>query len=320
VDARELGRSGLAVSVVGLGGFELGSGDTTEGYPTLESAETAIRAALDSGMNWIDTAEAYFDSGNESFVGELLRKMRLGVDELMISSKLLPGPEGTGFRATEVHEGFRASLVRLGRTELDIYLLHAPDETGVPLEETWGAMSELVDDGLVKAIGLSNFTLDDVRLCHALRAVDVVQDGLSLIDHLDNREMFERCRELEIGVVVYEPLGSGTMSGKSLDSIREAWAEFAGWGFYKRLLAGENGDRSAALVDALRVVAAEQEISLPQLAIAWVLHQGGVTAALAGSANPDHVRANAAAAELELPQAVLGRLEELIPLGPTFGN
>ncbi|HKC77685.1 MAG TPA: aldo/keto reductase, partial [Gaiellaceae bacterium] len=96
--------------------------------------------------------------------------------------------------------------------------------------------------------------------------------------------------------------------------------EWSEWGFYKRLLEGANGDRSAALVDAIRPVAEEQGVTVPQLAIGWVLHQDGVTAALAGSANPEHVRANAAAADVELPQAVLDRLEELIPLGPTAAN
>lgn len=320
MDCRTLGGSGLSVSVVGLGGVELGDGESGSGWASAESAAASIRATLDSGVNWIDTAEAYFETRNESFIGELLRGMGVGPDELLISSKLLPKPDGTGFRAGEVHEGFRASLARLGRDSLDVYLLHAPDETGVPLEETWGAMSELVDGGLARAIGLSNFAFDDVRRCHVQRRVDLVQDGLSLVDHLGNRDVFARCRELDIGVVVYEPLGSGTLSGKPIDALREAWAEWSEWGFYQRLLAGKNGEKSAALVDALRPIAEECAISVPQLAIAWVLHQAGVTATLAGSSNPEHVRANAAAAEVELPQAALDQLEALVQLGPTIDN
>lgn len=317
MNRRELGQSGLSVSTVGLGGYELGSGDTANGEPTLEAATGAVRAALDAGVTWIDTAEAYHDEGNESFIGDVLRQAGVSDAELQVSSKLWPQPDGTGFRASEVHEGCRASLARLGRDHLDIYLLHAPDETGVPVEETWGAMGELVEQGLAGAIGLSNFTADDVLRCHSQRAVDFVQDGLSLADHLDNREVFTRWRGHGIGVVVYEPLGSGILSGRSVEAVRETWADWVESGFYKRLLAGENGAKSATLVEALRSVAEEQGISTPQLAIAWVLHQDGVTAALAGSANPDHVRSNAAAAAVELPQSVLDRLEELIPLGPT---
>jgi aryl-alcohol dehydrogenase-like predicted oxidoreductase len=319
MDQRAIGRDGLSVSVVGLGGFELGGGDTAGGDPSFDAAADAVRAALDAGVDWLDTAEAYHDTANEAFIGELLKRLGIGADELRLSSKLLPGPAGTGFRAGEVRRGCEASLGRLGRDRLDIYLLHAPDETGVPLEETWGAMNDLVEQGLVRAIGLSNFAAEDVMRCHALRPVDLVQDGLSLVDHLDNRELFVRCRELGVGVVVYEPLGSGTLSGKSIEEIRTGWADYTEWGFYKRLLAGENGERSAALVAALRPLAEEHGVSVPQLAIAWVLHQNGVTAALAGSTNPAHVRANAAAGELRLSESTLSRLEDAIPLGPIVG-
>ena len=219
-----------------------------------------------------------------------------------------------------MRQGCRASLARLGRDRLDSYLLHEPDETGVPLEETWGAMGELVEEGLVWAIGLSNYTVDDVARCHALRAVDLVQDGLSLVDHLDNRKLFARCRELGSGAVVYEPLGSGVLGGKPIDELREEWADWSEFGFYKRLLAGENEDKSAALVAALRPVADHLGVTVPQLAIAWVLHQEGVSAVLAGSAKPQHVRANAAAAALRLPASALAELETLVALGPTISG
>jgi aryl-alcohol dehydrogenase-like predicted oxidoreductase len=105
--------------------------------------------------------------------------------------------------------------------------------------------------------------------------------------------------------------------GKPIDQIRQAWADWSEFGFYKRLLAGENGDKSAALVAALRPIADQLGVTVPQLAIAWVLQQEGVSAVLAGSAKPQHVRANAAAAELHLTTSALAELEELIPLGPT---
>ena len=142
MEHRVLGGSGLAISAVGLGGVELCGGDTSSGGPTLDEATAAVEAAIDAGVNWIDTAESYYDY---------------------------------------------------------------PDDTGVPLEETWGAMTELVDAGRVRAIGLSNYEMNSVEGCNAQRLVDVVQDGLSLVDHLDNRKSFARCGELGIGVVVYEP-------------------------------------------------------------------------------------------------------------------
>jgi len=315
MEYRTLGSDGLGVSVIGLGGVELGSGDTTRGEPSAKEAAKAVAVGLDAGMNWLDTAEAYHDTGNEAFIGEVLGLVRR--ERVLLSTKLLPKPNGTGFRAEEVRQGCRASLARLRCDCLDIYLLHAPDETGVPLEETWGAMSGLAEEGLVRAIGLSNFALEDIERCNAWRKVDLVQDGLSLVDHLDNRELFLRLDDLGIGVVVYEPIGSGALSGRPIEEIREVWADWSEAPVFKRLLEGENGEKSASLVAALRPVAERHRVSVPQLAVAWVLHQGGVTAALAGSSNPEHVRANAAAADLELDEDALAELEALISLGPT---
>jgi len=315
METRPLGTTALEVSVVGLGGVELCGGDSSQGEPTLAEATAAVEAALESGINWIDTAEAYYEGRNEAFIGQVLKQWD---DDLLVATKVSPSPDGTGFRREEVSAACRASLERLGRDVVDLYVLHYPDETGVPLEETWGALAELVDEGLVRAIGLSNYPLEDVERCHAQRPVDVVQDGLSLVDHLDNRASIARCGELGISVVVYEPLGSGTLTGRSIDEVREAWADWSEFGFYKRLLAGTNGERSAALVDAIRPIARRLAVSVPQLAIAWVLQQAGVTAALAGSRNPEHVRQNARAGELDVPPNVLEELEQVIPLGPTI--
>jgi aryl-alcohol dehydrogenase-like predicted oxidoreductase len=103
----------------------------------------------------------------------------------------------------------------------------------------------LVDEGLVRAIGLSNYPIEEVERSHAQRPVDVIQDGLSLVDHLDNRDLIRRCGQLGIGVVVYEPLGSGTLSGRSIAEVREAWSDWSEFDFYKRLLAGTNGEKSS---------------------------------------------------------------------------
>jgi aryl-alcohol dehydrogenase-like predicted oxidoreductase len=314
MEKRPLGATSLQISVVGLGGVEFRGGDPSLGEPTLAEAAAAVAAALGSGVNWLDTAEAYYEQRNETFIGRLLSRID---GELLVATKVAPAPDGTGFRREEVHAACRASLDRLGRDVIDVYFLHHPDASGVPLEETWGGLAELVDQGLVRAIGLSNYRLEDIGRCHAQRPVDVVQDGLSLVDHLDNREAIRRCGELGIGVVVYEPLGSGTLSGRSIGEVRDAWADWSRSGFYRRLLAGANGEQSAALVDAIRPIAEREGLSVPQLAIAWVLHQEGVTAAIAGSRNAEHVRQNASAGSLELSPGVLEELERVIPLGPT---
>jgi aryl-alcohol dehydrogenase-like predicted oxidoreductase len=319
MELRPLGRSGVSVSTVGLGGFELGpeEGDT----PDLDRAVAVIEAAVDVGSNWLDTSENYLETRNEALVGAALGVVR---DEILVATKVAPGSAGTGggsgFRPDQVHAACRASLRRLGRDRIDVYFLHWPDETGVPLEETWGAMSELVDVGLVRAIGLSNYGLADVVRCHSQRPVDSVQTGLSLIDYLHDRDLIARCGELGIGVVIYEPLASGILSDKTSEQVLATWQ--GAWlesSFFERLLAPGKAERSFAVADAIRPIAARVGVTVAQVAIAWVLHQPGVSSAIAGSRDGRHVRENAEAASVDLADA-LDELEALIPLGPAFGG
>jgi aryl-alcohol dehydrogenase-like predicted oxidoreductase len=316
---RPLGRSGVTVSAVGLGGFELGPEDGQE--PDMERATRVVGMAIDAGINWIDTSENYNDTRNESLIGAALARIP---GEILVSSKAAPTPlltgGGSGFRREQIHEACRASLARLGRDVIDVYVLHWPDDTGVPLEETWGAMSELADAGLVRAIGLSNYELVDVERCHKQRPVDVVQDGLSLIDYLDARESFARCGELGIGVVAYEPVASGILAGKTQEEVLSFWT--GPWlesAFYRRLLGPGRVERSFAVADGMRPIAARLGATVAQVAIAWVLQQRGVTAAIAGSSNGRHVRENAEASRLDLSDAI-DELDALVPLGPAFAS
>jgi aryl-alcohol dehydrogenase-like predicted oxidoreductase len=319
VEGRLLGRSGVPVSPVGLGGFEVGPQPGED--PNVDRAVAVITAALESGMSWLDTSENYLETRNESLLGEALA--RVG-SEVTLASKVAPGSGvtggGSGFRHDQVHAACRASLSRLGRDHLDIYFLHWPDDSGVPLDETWGAMAELADQGLVRAIGMSNYALADVERCHSQRSVDVVQVGLSLIDYLDSRAEIERCGELGIAVTVFDVLGSGILTGKTMDEVLATWTgPWVESGFYKRLLAPGKAERSFAVADGVRPIAAELGANEAQVAIAWVLHQPGVTAALAGSRSTQHTQGNALAATLDLHDA-LERVENLIPLGPAFAD
>jgi aryl-alcohol dehydrogenase-like predicted oxidoreductase len=307
----------VAVSRIGMGGYELGPepGDS----PDVGRAVSLINAALESGVNWLDTSENYLETQNESLIGAALR--RTG-DGLLIASKVAPGAGitggGSGFRRAEVHGACRESLRRLGRDHIDIYFMHWPDDTGVPLEETWGAMAELVDEGFVRAIGMSNYELEEVELCHEQRAVDAVQVGLSLIDYLDARGAIARYGELGIAVTVFDVLGSGILTGKTLEDVLALWTgPWTESGFYQRLLAPSKAERSFAVADGLRPIAARLGATVSQVALAWVLHQPGVSAALAGSRSPAHIRENARAAAVDLPR-VLAEIEDLIPLGPAF--
>ena len=319
MEARALGGSGVSVSPVGLGGFEVGPQPGE--VPDVDRAVAVIMAALEAGISWLDTSENYLETRNESLLGEALACVDR---EVTVASKVAPGSGvtggGSGFRHDQVHAACRASLRRLGRSHLDIYFLHWPDRTGVPLEETWGAMAELAELGLVRAVGMSNYALDDVERCHAQRPVDVVQVGLSLIDYLDARAEIARYGELGIAVTVFDVLGSGILTGKTMDEVLATWTgPWVESGFYKRLLAPGKAERSFAVADGLRPIAAELGATEAQVAIAWVLHQPGVTAALAGSRSPKHTRTNAGAATLDLT-GTLERIEQLIHLGPAFAD
>jgi aryl-alcohol dehydrogenase-like predicted oxidoreductase len=318
VDLRTLGSSDVSVSPVGLGGYELGGGDAARGDPSAAQAMEVVRAALAAGINWLDTSEQYYDTRNETVIGDVLQHVG---PAMLVATKLWPAPGGSGFHREGVHAGCRASLKRLRRDRIDIYFLHRPDPNGVPLDETWGAMSELVEQGLVRAIGLSNYTIEQVELCHKQRRVDVVQEGLSLIDYLHHRQPIARCGELGIGVVTFEPIAGGILTGKSLAQVREVWGEeYVAWPFYQRLLVPGKAEQSFAVADGVRPIAARFGISVAQLAIAWVLHQSGVTAALGGTRNPANVRQNAGATDVHLTPDALAELEALIPLGPTMAT
>jgi aryl-alcohol dehydrogenase-like predicted oxidoreductase len=308
----------MELTRVGLGGYELGPEPDEE--PDVANAVRVIGAAIESGVNWLDTSENYLATHNEELIGSALAE--IDDDGFLVASKAAPGSGitggGSGFRREQIHAACRGSLRRLRRDHLDVYFLHWPDDTGVPLEETWGAMGELVDAGLVRAIGLSNYSPEDVARCHAQRRVDAVQVGLSLIDYLGGRPAIAEWGQMGITVTIFEAVGSGVLTGRTLEQVRASWT--GPWlesAFYTRLLGPGNGERSFAVADGLRPIAERLGATVAQVAIAWVLHQPGVAAALAGSRSEGHTRENAGAARLHLPDDVLDELEALIPLGPT---
>jgi aryl-alcohol dehydrogenase-like predicted oxidoreductase len=319
VELRGIGGSDVQLSVVGLGGAWLGQ--EPEDQAQVARALEVVRTAADAGMNWVDTSENYFDTGNESVIGAILRGLP---DSFLVCTKLAPGAAisgcGSGFRPEQVQRGCHDSLRRLGRSHLDVYLLHWPDESGVPLEETWGAMASLVDDGVVRTIGLSNYSREDIASCHAQRPVDLIQTGLSLIDYLEDRELIAWCGANRIGVTIYEPVGSGILTETPFDQVRARWigTPWEDSAFFRRLFSLESGPRAEAVVDGLRGLAREEGATVAKLAIAWLLRQPGVTAAIAGSNSVTHTRENAEAGKLVLADATLQAIEDLIPLGPAF--
>lgn len=302
--------------MVGFGSWEAG-GTEWGPNPSDEKVVEAMRAALDAGITWLDTAEVYGDGRSEELVGRALEGRRDGV---VVATKVAPRPDGTGFRREEVRAACQASLKRLGTDHIDLYQLHWRDPD-VPVEETWEAMAALVDDGLVRAIGVSNFDRELIERCEAIRHVDSVQPHFSML-HLRNRDLIRWCGGKGIGVVAYGPLAFGLLTGAIDGDTRfdpRDWRSGRyGGSYWRALFAPGKIERSLEVVDGLRPIAERLAVSLAQLGLAWTFHQPGVTAAIAGSRNPDHVRQNAAAGDLELEEGIMAEIDELLPLGPDF--
>jgi aryl-alcohol dehydrogenase-like predicted oxidoreductase len=311
--SRGEGRVGgtLEISKVGLGGFEF------EDDPDWAGAREVLTAAIDAGIDWLDTAEQYFDGMNELTIGRALRDIGA---EMTISTKVAPAPEGSGFAAAQIRKACLTSLERLGVERVDMYLLHWPDRTGVPLQETWTSMRRLVDDGLAGHVGLSNFDREQIERCLAVGPLDLIQEGLSPIDHLETRDLAAWCSERGIAVVTYEPLANGMLAGaiRAPEDLARVVEDYEEWPIWKRLFSPSRFERSEAVADGMRAVADRLGCTIAQVAIAWNLHQPGVTATLAGTRNPAHIRADAAAASIGLTDGDLAELDALIPLGPTF--
>jgi aryl-alcohol dehydrogenase-like predicted oxidoreductase len=293
------------MSVIGFGAWEAG-GDQWGANESEETVIGAMRAGLDAGMTWIDTAEVYGKGVSERLVGRAVSDRR---DQVLVATKLGPASEGSGFRPDQVLAGCEASLGRLGIDVIDLYQLHWPDSTGVPIEDTWGAMSELQDAGKVRYIGVSNFDRGLIERCEVIRHVDSLQQEFSMLA-LDDRDLIRWCGEQGTGVVSYGPLGFGLLTGKI---TREHATSATDW---RRSDDGpftdDKLDRDLAIVEALRPIADRLAITMAQLALAWNVVQPGVTSAIAGSRDPEHARDNAAAGDVELDDKTVAEIESVL--------
>ncbi|HKN00466.1 MAG TPA: aldo/keto reductase [Candidatus Binataceae bacterium] len=312
MEKRKLGSQGLEVSELGLGCMGMsqfyGPRDDTESTATLERA-------IELGINFFDTADVYGVGHNEALVGPVLKKHR---DRVIIATKfgnqVLPdGKRAINGKPEYVRSACDASLKRLGVDYIDLYYQHRVDKK-VPIEETIGAMAELVRAGKVRYLGMSEAAAGTIRRAHAVHPISALQSEYSLWTRDYEDEVIPTLRELGIGFVPFSPLGRGFLSG----TMRELPADDMRRNVSPRF-ADENMERNLKVVDRIKEIASEKGIKPSQLALAWVLAQGQDMAPIPGTKRRTYLEENVAAASVRLSASDLKRIEEVAPKGFAAG-
>lgn len=316
MELRKLGTQGLTVSALGLGCMQMsgnyGSADEAEGIAT-------IHAALDLGINFFDTAEVYGPYENEKLVGLALKGKR---DQVIIATKfgfaIKDGrPIGTDSSPAHVKEVCDAALARLGVDHIDLFYQHRVDKN-VPIEDTVGALADLVKAGKVRYIGLSEASAATIRRAHAVHPITTLQSEYSLWERGIETEIIPTLRELGIGLVPYSPLGRGFLTGitKRADEFPE--------GDWRRVnvprFQGENFDRNLLLVEAVKEMAARKGCTSAQIALAWLLHLGKDIVPIPGTKRLAYMRENTAATDIALTPEDMQWLDERLPVGAAVGD
>jgi aryl-alcohol dehydrogenase-like predicted oxidoreductase len=317
MERRILGQEGLPVSAIGFGCMSLGIADVySSSVRDDESAVALVRRALDLGVTFLDTANVYGDS--ELKVGKALAGRRMGV---VLATKFgiiadSPGVNrGVDGRPAHVYASCEASLRRLGVDHIDLYYVHRVDPK-IPIEDTVGAMAELVRQGKVGHLGLSEAAPATIRRAHQVHPITALQVEYSLWSRDPEDELLPTLRELGIGLVAYSPLGRGFLAGrfKTLDDLAPD-----DWRRTSPRFQGENLEKNLALANRVHELAAEKNCTASQLALAWVLAQGADVVPIPGTSSVARLEENLAAADLRLTSADLARLDAIAPRGVAAG-
>jgi len=316
IPQRDLGRTGLRVSALGLGCMGM-----SEFYGSTDDAESiaTLHRALDVGMNFLDTADIYGCGRNEELVGRALRGRR---DQAVLATKFGNVRDsdgrwlGVNGRPEYIFQACDASLRRLGVAHIDLYYQHRVDDK-VPIEDTVGALAQLVQQGKVRYIGLSEAGVPTLRRAAAVHPIAALQTEYSLWCREPEAEILPACRELGIGFVAYSPLGRGFLTGRirSLDDLEA--------GDFRRnnpRFQGENLERNLAIVERISQIAAEKQCTPAQLALAWLLALGDDIVPIAGTRRRKYLDENTAALSVTLTPADMARLDQAAPVGVTAGE
>ncbi len=313
---RKLGAQGLKVSSIGLGCMGMsefyGAGDDQESIAT-------IHRSLELGCNFLDTADMYGSGANEELVGRAIKGRR---EKVVLATKFgnVRGPNGEflGVKGTPeyVKQACDASLKRLGVDVIDLYYQHRVDKT-VPIEDTVGAMAELVKAGKVRYLGLSEASPKTIRRAHKVHPISALQSEYSLWERDPEDEIIPTLRELGIGFVPYSPLGRGFLTGQikrfedlAQDDYRRNAPRFQ----------GENFQRNLDLVAKIQEIAAEKKCTAAQLALAWVLAQGEYIAPIPGTKRRKYLEQNLEAVNIKLTADDLKRIDQVAPKGVAAGE
>jgi aryl-alcohol dehydrogenase-like predicted oxidoreductase len=316
METRKLGKQGLVVSALGLGC--MGMSEFYSGRDEQEAVATLHRA-LELGVNFLDTADMYGPFINEQLVGKAIKDRR---EQVILATKFgnMRGEDGSFLgvngKPEYVHSCCDASLKRLGVEVIDLYYQHRVDPT-VPIEDTIGAMAELVQQGKVRYIGMSEAAPSTIRRANAVYPITALQTEYSLWNRDPEDEILPTVRELGIGFVPYSPLGRGFLSGAitspddlAADDYRRKSPRFQ----------GENFDKNLQLVEQVKVIATEKGVTPSQLALAWLLAQGEDIVPIPGTKRRTYLEENVAAVDIILTPEELNRLETVAPKGIAAGE
>jgi aryl-alcohol dehydrogenase-like predicted oxidoreductase len=317
---RVLGATEVQVSAIGLGCWGM-SGS----YGPADEAESVatVHHALDLGVTFLDTADSYGDDGhNERLIGRALEgRRRQAVLATKTGFVRRPRPDGSTVvevdgRPDRIRSACDASLGRLRTDVIDLYYLHRADP-GVPIEDSVGAMAELVAAGKVRSIGLSEVSEATLRRAHAVHPIAALQSEYSLWTREPEATVMPACRELGIAFVPFSPLGRGFLTGTLTDAQRLAPGD---WRASNARFAGDNLGRNLALLRPLEEIAEAHAVKPGQVALAWVLSRGEQVIPIPGMKRRTHLDQNAAAVELELRDEELARLDAAFPFGSAVGD
>lgn len=297
LQTRPLGRTGMDITRVGFGSWALGGGEWAFGWGPQDDAQSlaTMRHALELGVNWIDTAAVYGLGHSEEIVGRLLRELPVASRPYVFTKCGLVWDERNRMvpprrvlRPESIRRECEASLRRLGVEQIDLYQFHWPDDTGTAVEDSWAEMTKLVQEGKVRAAGVSNFDVNLLERCEAVRHVDSLQPPFSLINRAAAERELPWCEKHQTGVIVYSPMHSGLLTdGFSEERVsamaRDDWRRRAP-DFQEPDLG-----RNLRLRDSLHSLAQRRETSVSAIAVAWTLAWPGVTGAIVGARSPGQV-------------------------------